>query len=298
MPMAAKLIDRFERLNVWSRGSQRAPHKPLLVLYALGRLSRGVDAPIPFRILEQDLTQLLMEFGPSRKSYHPEYPFWRLQNDGIWLIDGADSLQRRKSSTDAKKSELLDFDARGGFTADVLDEFRSNPRLIAEIAQRLLSAHFPDSLHADIVTAVGLDLDSLETVTRKHRDPTFRNRVLLAYEFRCAVCDFDVRFSTVPLAVEAAHIKWHQAGGPEIESNGICLCSLHHKLFDLGAFTLIDIGIMVVSQQAQGHDGLQDWLLRFHGRPIRSASSSECMPSATSLHWHFQEVFKQPARPT
>jgi putative restriction endonuclease len=31
------ILERFNRLNVWSRGGQRAPHKLLLVLYALGR---------------------------------------------------------------------------------------------------------------------------------------------------------------------------------------------------------------------------------------------------------------------
>ena len=28
-------------LNIWKRGSQRAPHKPLLLLYALGKWSQG-----------------------------------------------------------------------------------------------------------------------------------------------------------------------------------------------------------------------------------------------------------------
>jgi hypothetical protein len=31
------IVRQFDRLNIWSRGGQRAPHKPLLVLYALGR---------------------------------------------------------------------------------------------------------------------------------------------------------------------------------------------------------------------------------------------------------------------
>ncbi|MCF8039766.1 MAG: hypothetical protein K9K79_10670 [Desulfohalobiaceae bacterium] len=32
---------RIDRLNVWKQGGQRAPHKPLLLLYALGRCLRG-----------------------------------------------------------------------------------------------------------------------------------------------------------------------------------------------------------------------------------------------------------------
>jgi putative restriction endonuclease len=31
------ILDVFDQLNAWSRGDQRAPHKPVLLLYALGR---------------------------------------------------------------------------------------------------------------------------------------------------------------------------------------------------------------------------------------------------------------------
>jgi hypothetical protein len=33
---SAAHLKRFDRLNVWTQGDQRAPHKPLLVLSALG----------------------------------------------------------------------------------------------------------------------------------------------------------------------------------------------------------------------------------------------------------------------
>jgi HNH endonuclease len=39
--------------------------------------------------------------------------------------------------------------------------------------------------------------------------------------------------------LEAAHIKWFQARGPDVVQNGLALCSLHHKIFDLGAFTVL-----------------------------------------------------------
>ena len=44
---------------------------------------------------------------------------------------------------------------------------------------------------------MGLDLDSLETAPpatvgkKKARDPKFRQAVLLAYEYRCAICGFE-----------------------------------------------------------------------------------------------------------
>jgi hypothetical protein len=61
------VLGRFGRLNVWSRGGQRAPHKPLLVLYALGRWARGDRAEVSFAEVARDLTALLKEFGPPRR---------------------------------------------------------------------------------------------------------------------------------------------------------------------------------------------------------------------------------------
>lgn len=106
----------------------------------------------------------------------------------------------------------------------------------AAIATRILERHFPESLHQDILNAVGLTLET--STTRRKRDPAFRQRVLKAYEYRCAVCDFDVRLGFVSIALDAAHIRWHLAGGPETEDNGLALCVLHYKTFDLGAFTI------------------------------------------------------------
>src|SRR5476651_2609783 len=79
----AEVLRLFEALTTWSTGDQRAPHKPLLILYALGCWERG-QTQISFSDASDALTKLLKEFGPPRKADHPEYPFWRLQNDGIW----------------------------------------------------------------------------------------------------------------------------------------------------------------------------------------------------------------------
>jgi putative restriction endonuclease len=81
------LLQRFRDLNVWRRGDERAPHKPLLVLYALAQIQSGAERLIPFDQLEGPLERLLQEFGPPRKSPHPELPFFHLQTDGVWEID-------------------------------------------------------------------------------------------------------------------------------------------------------------------------------------------------------------------
>lgn len=115
----------FSQINVWKRGDERAPHKPLLLLYALAKCSRGESREIPYREVDQELRKLLIEFGPSRKSYHTEYPFWRLQNDGIWELQGATGLKTRQSNSDVKKSELLKSNAIGGFSEPIYNQLRA-----------------------------------------------------------------------------------------------------------------------------------------------------------------------------
>ena len=98
------------------------------------------------------------------------------------------------------------------------------------------------------------------------------------------------------MAVEAAHIKWHQAGGPEHEQNGIALCSLHHKLFDRGVFTLDKEMVFQVAENAHGTHGMEEWLLRYHGQEVRNPVQPVYYPESEFINWHVKEVFKGPAR--
>jgi putative restriction endonuclease len=236
-----------------------------------------------------------VEFGPPRQSVHPEYPFWRLQNDDLWELRRSKGLITRLGNTDAKKSELLAHHVEGGFPAEVHDELAENRTLAAEIVQDLLNANFPPTLHQDILDAVGIEFAAdLRLVIA--RSPEFRERVLRAYEYSCAVCGFDVRLGTIHVALEAAHIKWHQAGGPDEESNGLALCTLHHKLLDRGVFTLGSEMIVIVSEQANGTNGFQEWVMAFHGQPIRPPQRPNYYPAITAIRWHVREVFKGPDR--
>ncbi|MBF0244706.1 MAG: HNH endonuclease [Planctomycetes bacterium] len=293
----------FEHINVWKRGDERAPHKPLLILLALGRLAHGQERLVDFEEIEPKLKALLQEYGPTRKSYHPEFPFWHLQTDGLWEIPERESLASRKGSSNPTAAEFRRNHARGGFPEEVYRKLQGDPNKIHHEAQSLLEAHFPESYHDDILQAVGLgDLENAaetrKTVERRKRDPKFREIIIRAYEFKCAVCGLDLRLDNVNLCLEAAHIKWHQAGGPDIHQNGLCLCSLHHKAFDRGAFTLSSDYHIELSQRIHGDSqGMRDWFLRFHGREIRFPQAENWLPSNVYVNWHRKEVFRHPTRP-
>lgn len=134
---------RFQDLTVWTRGEQRAPHKPLLLLYALGRYARGEPRLIPWAELESDLQDLLFEFGPPRQSYHPEYPFGRLRRDAVWEVQGAAIREGR----DLRVTELRENEAMGGMLPEIHEEVTRDPALLQELAHMLLEAHFPGTLH-------------------------------------------------------------------------------------------------------------------------------------------------------
>ena len=43
-----EILQKFETLRQWGNGGERAPHKPLLALYAIGKLLRGEDRLISY----------------------------------------------------------------------------------------------------------------------------------------------------------------------------------------------------------------------------------------------------------
>lgn len=101
------LKEKIHKLSIWKKKEQRAPHKPLLILLALGHLQANETHFLPYSEVKPKLTELLIEFGPKRSSYHPEEPFVRLVNDGIWQLDYPHN--RKKLSNKL----LLENDVRG-----------------------------------------------------------------------------------------------------------------------------------------------------------------------------------------
>ena len=285
-----EIIQRFEQLRVWRNAGERAPHKPLLVLYAIGKLLRGESQPLPYSEVNGPLEHLLREFGPRRDNYRPEYPFWFLQNDGVWKVADADQNTPNLGKNPSNR-KLLDHKVSGSFHEDITQQLQNDSTLSFEIIQNLLDAHFPSSLHEDILQAVGIEFP-LPIFNQQRSNINFRANILRAYEYKCAVCGFDVQLGTSPIPLEASHIRWRQANGPDEVINGLALCSLHHKLFDRGAFTLSAQLEILVSEEVHGSVGFEEWLMRFHGETINFPQRQSYQPHESFIDWHIREVFQ------
>lgn len=292
-------LQQIEKLRVWSRGGERAPHKPLLLLLALARQQRGEARLAHYeRDIRDRLAELLRSFGPPRKAFRPEFPFWYLRSDDLWEIPDEDlaRIEGGRGSTPTDR-RLRDAGVRGGLPRDAERLLTRRPELIAQATQRILDGHFPPSLHESICQAVGLSrgIETRLPAERLQRDPNFRRAVLTAYERRCAICDFDMRIDDDLVAVEAAHIKWHAAGGPDAVPNGLALCTLHHRTFDRGAIGLdrTPHGFrLIVSESVNGQSEPLRRLLDQHGRPIREPQRSGQRPRHDFVDWHRREVFR------
>ena len=302
-----RLLDAIDRLRPWKRGDTRAPHKPLTLLWAFGRVRQGKPRLASYaQDAHEPIARLLKEFGPPRKVVHPENPFWHLQSEGegeLWAVTADEPLRLppRRSPT---RSNLDTHGVRAGLPKPLYDRLRRDPELIREAADRILFEHFPESLHDAIRDQVGLPRDAMtrgamaregDTGGNAPRDPDFRHAVLRAYERRCTVCEFDLQIAGDLFGLEAAHIRWHSHRGPDVVPNGLALCVFHHRALDRGVIGLeraAGAHRLLVSNEVSGQSAAFRELLGTRGKPLRPPQEKSQQPDAGFVAWHRREVFR------
>lgn len=301
----ASILAAIAKLRVFHSGERRAPHKPLLLLLALARLQREGRRTMPFAEVERDLGPLLDAYAPPVATRHqPELPYWHLQSDGLWSVKGAAELPLQRGGF-PRMAALRK--TTGEIPREVAATLVAQPNLEQEVVHRLLQDHFPESLHDEILAAVGLDARDLGGVPDRSvaadgagpRDPAFRAAVLRAYGYQCALSGFHLQLRGAHIGIEAAHVHWHSHGGPDRVANGLALQSTMHKLFDAGAWSLTDDHRVLVSQDVTGADETTAQLRKLHGTKIRPPLLGSPPVSVDFIRWHREPtrggVFRQPA---
>ncbi|MCP3870013.1 MAG: hypothetical protein GY703_18345 [Gammaproteobacteria bacterium] len=295
----ANIQQSIENLNINKSGTRRAPHKPLLLLLAISKLQQG-ESSLSFQEIENELLPLLKAYAPPVVGSHqPELPYWHLQTSGLWEVSDADSLPLQAAGF-PRMAGLRQTHA--GFTDDVAAYLKGNPEFTAEIVDYLLEEHFPLSVQDDLVSRLNLARSVQASDLSRHkksRDPTFRNKVLRAYEHRCAVTGFQAMLGGIAFGCEAAHVQWHAYDGPDTVSNGLCLEPTLHKLFDAGAWSLDDNRRILVSKEFSGSETAISRLRIYHCQKLASPMTGEPEINLEFIRWHrepeFGGVFRKPA---
>lgn len=289
-------INKFE-----TAGGKRAPYKPLLLLWLIGRVVNGEGGVVTFREAQGELRELLSPHRVGVSAPKPEHPYVYLGTTSeIWSVrDSAGNdiakmsrpLHGKSQPAQADVSFLKD-EATGVLATRFVTAL-GEPELRDAIVNELLKAEFPESQHESILAKVGL-LGHVRLAPPR-RDPNFRGSVLLAYESRCAFCDFNARLRDQIVGLDAAHVQMQAKDGPDTLSNGILLCTQHHRLFDAGALGLRLVGgkrKILVSQRLQAGDDL----LLLSGQEIRPPQRGYEPPAEEYVEWHYKYLFAHPER--
>lgn len=288
-------VERVTRVRRWTRGGERAPHKPLLLLYALGHFQHHGDEPIIYSAAERRLARLLREFGPPRTTT-PAYPFHHLANDGLWEVRTANGGPSPGPGVKALRAT----GAAGRLAGDLVRDLRREPHLLTQLGRAILEANFEPSLHEDICAEAGLDLGDAAAPAAlggRRRDPEFRKEVMVAYEYQCAFCGYDGWLDGTAVGLDAAHVRWWAFDGPDEVTNGICLCALHHKLFDKGVLGMTADRHVTVSVHYIGRGATaRSQVTALAGRPVARPQSAFPAVAAHHIVWHGHEVFRSPSR--
>jgi len=191
MASSKTLEQAIADITIWRKGEQRAPHKPLLLLYVLANYQHGHARLFDYGTeVHEQLLNLLERFGPQRKAHYPNMPFWRLKGDGFWDLKNTEFCSTTGSKQPPVK-ELVEHNVAGGFDEEHFALLNKNKNLIGSLAQQILEAHFPESIQEE-------SADEIQQI-RKVRDPLFRQQVLRAYTMNVLSADSICGTITPPL---------------------------------------------------------------------------------------------------
>lgn len=301
-------LERLTRLRLDTArfGKDRpALKKPLLLLLALSMLERGelAENRIAFTAVEARLKKLIARFGlsPSKSAEGPHMPFYHLGNDGgFWLL----SPRLAKQTARPPLTFFRDPACFATFADERLfQRLRDDPDARARAAATLLTCHWPESWHEEILT--DLDLPRMRTEAERRagsRDQPDRRRsrrfveeTLANYHHRCAICGFHALLARQPFGLDAAHIRWVANDGPDEPDNGLALCKIHHHAFDRGAIGVDPASRRILLSRAFSLQGDENpgFFAALEGTVLRPPRTDTPPPAEHHLAWHHANIFQR-----
>jgi len=298
-----ELLDQLARLRQARVGQVRVPHKPLLLLWLLGRFAASGSSMASYEQAEGPVSLLINDFGPPVASaatarQRAAMPFVHLERE-LWdLRDAAGS--KIGPDVPERRAWLLERGATGRLRPEV-ERLLAIPGTLAAAARLLLDLHFTPTLAELICAAVDLDVTALDLAGHEGKGhlavPRIRRRgfseeVLRAYAYQCAMCGYDGALGRHPVAIEAAHVRWHSQHGPDEVANALALCALHHALLDLGVLGVTQDRRIRVSELYVARSDAGRAVDALAGQPLLTPRPRQPAVDIVHISWHYLQVFK------
>ncbi|WP_343235566.1 HNH endonuclease [Streptomyces bauhiniae] len=243
------LLRKLKALRVHQQDGLKSRHKPLALLWSIAQIVHGRPRLSPWRTFQEDVGDLLGEFGSPHSSRTPEYPFWHLRTSGLWDLHGgplgdsgsvSSSALDRANPTAGLSSNAAQLLADPFVRSQAIAVIRET--YLADVDQHALmqrlglpgydTASGVEASVADLISPVPTQRHEA-TVSKIVRDTPMVRRVKRMHADRCQVCGIQLatRFGTYS---EGAHIRGlgRPHDGPDEPANLLVLCPNHHVQFD------------------------------------------------------------------
>ncbi|OPC81481.1 hypothetical protein B4N89_11450 [Embleya scabrispora] len=257
-------------------GMPASLHKPIALLWALGRLARGEVPQVRWKQFRDEVGPLLEVFGHESSKVTLENPVWYLRTDKIWEVNGLTTPDDRAPSV----SRLDAVNPMVGFTTEAAADLR-RPDIRAAAVGYLLRRYFSHADQDALLARTRIAPDDAtnvadtevripgprsteggvppgrtsSTTTRFKRDPAFVRYLKGLYDDKCQICNSPMRSINGGSRSEGAHVRALKEGGPDSMDNLLVLCATHHVEFDGLAIHITDRGDVITTDtgEVEGH---------------------------------------------
>jgi len=252
MPSVEDLLQKIDSLKpaVSPTTGARKRHRPLTLLWAIGRAARGKPRLRRWESTHRELGRLIEEFGLEDDRPIPESSVLWLHHHGLWDLPGHTDVP---AAGDRHAQQWMkEHQPDSGLLPWAYELVTDREDVRAQIVVRLLGAYFHGVDHNRLLARVGLDAVSSPAsrremiVERIIRDSLLSEQIKGAHDFHCQICG-----DRLPLHrgfyAEGAHIRplGKPHNGPDEPGNLLCLCPNHHVLLDRGMIAIqADLTVM------------------------------------------------------
>lgn len=169
---------------------------------------------------------------------------------------------------------------------------------VQKVVNTLIKAPRPTHYHP--IEEKKISITATKEISIRKRG--FRQAVIEAYDFKCAICGLKINSPKRAIwEVEAAHIVPHSYKGKDDIFNGLSLCHLHHWAFDVGWFSIFDDYTITVSPEVTnlrdefGKLGNYEFInsLIHSDSKIFLPPHEDIYPHLNSIRWHRENIFNK-----